>query len=272
MEPGDKTDKVNLNWADQAPGQLDNFDIIPAISIRRGKIMMAKDNDYRPLTFRRVQPDTLDLIDILYETFEVLLIIDLDGIFRNKPQVGLYKKISQLGEFWVDGGVRYCDTIIDLLVTGPQNVVLSTKSLADLNELKEAYELSENIVFGLDYNMTILSPDLDLRLRSPEDVLKEVYEIGIDTCLFADLGRVDSDKPLASDLIRKIADIGLNLYVGGGIKERELSELNRLKIAGAVIELGAVLKKPEIFSIDTSLLDEIAPPENKNHHNNKNIP
>ena len=242
---------------------FDNIDIIPAVSVQRGRIVRAKDNRYIPLSFRKVRPDMLDLIDILYETFEVILILDLDGIYRNKPSVDLYKKISQLGDFWIDGGVRYCDTVIDILVTGAQNVVLSTKTLTDMNELREAYELSENIVFGLDYNNGILSPDEMLRTRPPVEVLKDVKEMGIETCLFADLSRVDSEKPLEIDLIRQMAGSGMNLYVGGGIKSRELGELSRMNISGAVVELQAVLRNPERFSIDTALLDEIAPAEDK---------
>jgi uncharacterized protein related to proFAR isomerase len=242
---------------------LDNFDIIPAISVQRGHIVRAKDNRYIPFSFRKVRPDTLDLIDILYETFEVILILDLDGIYRNKPAVDLYKNISQLGDFWIDGGVRYCDAVIDILVTGAQKVVISTKTLADLNELKEAYELTENIVFGLDYNNGILSPNESLRTRSPIEVLKEVGGFGIETCLFADLARVDANKTLENNLIRQMVDTGINLYVGGGVKSRELRELSKLKISGAVVELQSVLKNPEVFSIDTALLDEIAPAVDK---------
>jgi uncharacterized protein related to proFAR isomerase len=256
----DSNEKVSKETKEIAV-PLEHFEIIPAISIRRGRIVQARGDKYRTFKIRGIEPNTLDLIDILYETFDTLLILDLDGIYKNKPAIGLYKKISQLGDFWVDGGVRYCDTVIDLLITGAQYAVLSSKTLNDLNELREAFELSENIIFGLDYNNGILSPDDDIRQRTPREIIKEVHDIGINTCLFADLGRVDSNDPLNFEIIRSFMGIDLSIYVGGGIKSADLGALNTLKTKGAIIELKDVIENPEIFALDPGLLDEIAPKE-----------
>ena len=244
---------------------IDDFDIIPAISIQRGMIVQVRNNKYVPLSFRGSRPQTLDLIDVLYEAFEVILILDLDGIYRNKPAVDLYKSISNLGDFWIDGGVRYCDTIIDLLVTGAQYVVLGTKTLADLNEVKEAVEMTENIIFGLDYNRNIISPVEAIRARRPENVIKEVVGYGVDSCLVADLGRVGSEKPLDVDLIRSLSNAGINIFAGGGVKQNDLETLYKLGAVGAIIELSEVLDNPEVFSIDPMLFDELAPPIKDGH-------
>jgi phosphoribosylformimino-5-aminoimidazole carboxamide ribonucleotide (ProFAR) isomerase len=238
---------------------LKNFDIIPAISIRRGRIVQAKGNKYQVLRLRGVVPHPLDLMDILYETFETILVLDLDGIFKNKPAIGLYRKIAQLGDFWVDGGARHADTVIDLLMGGPQYAVLGTKTLEGLDELQEAFELSENIIFGLDYNKGILSPDEKLQGSLPAEIMRRVRDMGIEKCLFADLGRVDKDKNLEMDLIRILKGTGLDIYVGGGIKSQDINALRGLNVNGAIVEIGEVLNNPKVFSLDPELLDEIAP-------------
>jgi phosphoribosylformimino-5-aminoimidazole carboxamide ribonucleotide (ProFAR) isomerase len=231
---------------------LEHFDIIPAISIRKGRIVQAKGDKCK-----------VDLIDVLYETFETILLVDLDGIFKNKPAIDLYRKISQLGDFWVDGGARYSDGVIDLLIGGAQYAVLGTKTLQNLDELKNAYELSENLIFGLDYNGSIMSPDENLRKRPPVDVIKEVKDIGLDSVLFTDTGRLETNKGLDLNQIKAFKDTGMKIYVSGGVKPSELGIINTLKVAGTIVELSEVLNNPAVFALDPGLLDEIAPNDKK---------
>lgn len=236
-----------------------HFEVIPTIPLKKGKIVKSIMDKYRVFKFRNTVPEPLDLMDILYETFETLLIIDLDGIQKNRPAVDIYKKISQLGDFWIDGGVRYCDSVIDLLITGAQYAVLSTKTLNDLNELKEAFELSENIIFGLDYNNGIISSNNDIRNKPSYEVLTEVHNMGIEKCLFMDLGRGDPKIPLNVDTIKMLQRTRINLYVGGGVKSSDLKLLSDLKVSGAVVDLDEIITNPEVFGIDLALLNEIAP-------------
>jgi uncharacterized protein related to proFAR isomerase len=240
---------------------IKHFEIIPSISIRRGRIIQPKGDKFKPLKFRGVEPHPLDLMDVLYETFETLLILDYDGIKKNKPAIDLYRKISQLGDFWVDGGARYADGVIDLLIGGAQFAVLGTKTLYNLEELKEAYELSENIIFGLDFKKGILSPDENLKNRAPYDVLKEVQNIGLEKCYFADFGRAEDNLNIDQTNIKTMLRTGMNMYIGGGIKCRDLGTLTGLKVAGAIVELEEVINNPAVFAIDPGLLDEIAPQE-----------
>ena len=128
MENGYENSGEGTSEARAVSIPLKHFEIIPAISIRRGRIVQAKGEKYKPLIFRGVEPNTLDLMDILYETFETLLILDLDGILKGKPAIDVYRKISQLGDFSVDGGARYSDSVIDLLIGGAQYAILGSKT------------------------------------------------------------------------------------------------------------------------------------------------
>ncbi|UCH87893.1 MAG: hypothetical protein JSV49_06385 [Thermoplasmata archaeon] len=238
---------------------LKHFEVIPCVSIRKGRLVKIEGNKIKPLKFRGIVPNTLDTMDILFETFETILVMDQDGIIKNKPAIDLYRKISQLGDFWVDGGARVADGVIDLLVGGAQYAVLSTKSLCDLNELREAFSLSENIIFGLEFNNGILSPDLTLRNRPPFDVIREVREIGLETCVFADIGRVVKNSNLDRESIRSLLKTRMRLYISGGIKCSDLSTLNSLGVNGAIVDIEEILNNPQVFSIDKGLLDEIVP-------------
>ena len=74
-----------------------------------------------------------------------------------KPQLVLFKKLTQLGNLWADTGVRCTDDIIDPIVADVNKVVISTKTLSNFNELFKAFELSEQIILGIDYDNGIIN-------------------------------------------------------------------------------------------------------------------
>jgi uncharacterized protein related to proFAR isomerase len=107
----------------------------------------------------------------LSSRFESLYLADLDGIFKNKPQLDIAQRICDELPTLYEGGVRYSNNVIDMLITGAERAVIGTSTLLDFSELKGAFKLSENITFKVDFRDGIVSFDPDL--------FRDVAEVGV---------------------------------------------------------------------------------------------
>jgi uncharacterized protein related to proFAR isomerase len=215
---------------------------VPAVSIYNGTIVVAQGEQYETLTIDHKVPDTLDLLEVITENYETIYVTDINGLLEGKPQINIVKKMNDFCEVWLDAGVSEAENIYDLLVAGVQEVIISSKTLESLLELARAHELSENIIFELDYDNGILSPNLQISDMSPDKLGSEIKDIGLDRLIFADIARIQTNKSLESDSIIALSQLGFKLYVGGGIKLRDISMLNKLNVSGAIIELVNILQ------------------------------
>ncbi len=215
---------------------------IPAVSIYNGKIVIAHEGKYETLTIDNKIPDTLDLLEIITENYGTLYMIDVNGLLENKPQLDFLKKIIDFCEVWLDAGISETEYIYDPLIAGAQEIILSSKTLGSLMELARAFELSENIVFEMDYDNGIISPSIQIRDMTPAKLGEEIKDIGISKVIFADFSRIQKEKSIETAIIKKLLDQEFKVYVGGGIKLRDMSTLRSLLVSGAIIELIDVLK------------------------------
>ncbi|MEW5760739.1 MAG: HisA/HisF-related TIM barrel protein, partial [Candidatus Thermoplasmatota archaeon] len=124
---------------------------IPFFTISNGKLLVERNGTYEELLYDNEVVDCCELSEFLHQKFENIYVIDLDGIIKNTPQIHLLKKIFSFGNTWIDCGLRYADDGIDIFTAGASYVVLSTKTIMDINELDYALELSDNIIFCIDY-------------------------------------------------------------------------------------------------------------------------
>ena len=215
---------------------------IHEISILNGSIVIAHAGKYETLTINNKIPDTLDLIELITENYETIYLADINGLLQGKPQLELIHKIVEFCEVWLDAGVSESEQVYDLFVAGVQDVVLSSKTISGLLELARAYELSENLIFEFDYDHGLITSSSQLRKMQITDLAKEIKDIGINRLIFADISRIDKNKSIEREIIRKLTIPGVRLYVGGGIKLKDTSTLRSLGTAGAIVELVDVLK------------------------------
>ncbi len=132
--------------------------------------------------------ETVDGLDRALQEFGRVLVWDLDGIERNRPNLGLVRRFE--GEpLWVDAGVRRAEAVIDVLVAGAERAVVGTKTLRSLSELEEARELTENVVPLLDFVNGELWAAEAIRGTDARELLARWRGLGIDTALLVDEGR-----------------------------------------------------------------------------------
>ncbi len=221
---------------------------MPAISILNGRIVLAYKNKYRRLKLDKVSPSPVDFIELLADEhgYEIVYITDINGITKNNPQIRLIRKLSEVAEIWLDAGVRVGDGIIDLFIAGAERVVIGTKTMASLEELEYAHDLSENIMFGLDFHQNkIVSCDQALRDQDPLSVFNEVVKVGIRKMVFTDLGRIGTTLPLNHRLIKNMVSKRIELYVGGGVRKSHAYELSKMGVKGVLVELSNIIREIE---------------------------
>ena len=218
-----------------------NFETIPAINLFKGIPVIKGMEDYKPLQDKDEQNmDIYKLIDELKERFNKALITDINGINADRPQLELFKDISRKMKLWIDAGSRSRDCAIDTLVAGAEKVVLSTKTLLDMEELEKVLELSENVAFDIDYDNGIVSPKKRIREMSPLNLVEELKSLGVEEVIFTDLKHLYSGSNFNIDIGNTLFCSDLKIYFHGRFDEGA-EILKDLNLAGVIIEVETLL-------------------------------
>ena len=130
---------------------------------------------------RRAYPQTEldDLLSQISSKYETLYVSDEDGIEKNKPQLDLARQVCDEIPTMYEAGVRYGHNVIDVIITGAEKAVVGTATLTNLDELRGAFKLSENIILKADYRDGILGSDPSIGGRAFFDLSRDVLDIGI---------------------------------------------------------------------------------------------
>ena len=176
--------------------------IVPYITIEERSILQR--NPAKSLAF-----ETASAVSSKYER---LYLADFDGIFKNKPQLDIAQRICDELPTLYEGGVRYSNNVIDMLITGAEKAVVGTSTLLDFSELEGAFKLSENITFKVDFRDGIVSFDPEVAGRAISDLFRDVAEVGV-----AD---VVVPAALAEEAAKAREELGLTLGVIGSGKDR----------------------------------------------------
>jgi len=158
--------------------RLLSAEILPRIVLENGRANLGTKG-------LRGGMDLVDLVESLLSAFGRLYIWDYDGIKRNRPNLNLLKRFEGR-HLWVDAGVRNGESVIDVLVAGADVAVAGTKTLWDFEELEKAADLTDNIVFQVDYRKGILTNGQALQGLSVSELVGRARDVGISRFSFLD--------------------------------------------------------------------------------------
>jgi phosphoribosylformimino-5-aminoimidazole carboxamide ribonucleotide (ProFAR) isomerase len=162
------------------PGGLE---IIPALSVRKGVPVHALEDG-----FEEFATDIETAVEKLLSKHQKLLLIDYDGLLSNRPQLDLLQDIQNYAsdndidlELWVEAGVRFADSTIDLFVAGADSVVICTSLVASLKEFKKACEMSQSLILSIDCDSggKVVSPSRLIREKKPATLVEECAKSGV---------------------------------------------------------------------------------------------
>jgi uncharacterized protein related to proFAR isomerase len=214
---------------------------IPAIYIYRGFPVFKKKDTYEPIKDENEENLSLnEIIKKLSTRYDKVLITDLNGITRDRPQLDLIKSLSTKMELWVDAGIRYGTGVIDVFVAGADHVVLGTKTLKGLSELEKACELSENLIIDINYDNGIVSPDKEIEDMPLSILAEKVNEIGIRSLIFTDLKHISSGSSFEINAGRSMIRKGMEVYFHG-IFASESRAFEKMDLKGIINESETII-------------------------------
>ena len=148
-----------------------------------GEAVFEEDGDHHPLDVV-----ASEAVNGLISDYGKALIVDLNGFRSNRPRLDFIRMFEKK-PIWVDAGVRLVDVAIDIFIGGAEKTVLRTETLDSMNELRNAHELSDQLIFQIDVmdGRTIGSEDFEM--MSPESLLNQAAEMGIQICLYLEQGK-----------------------------------------------------------------------------------
>jgi phosphoribosylformimino-5-aminoimidazole carboxamide ribotide isomerase len=221
--------------------------IIPVIDILNGTVVHAvkgQRHNYRPLEsilFKSKEP--LEVAKGFKALgFNELYVADLDAIIDCSTDFGFFKHIAEETglSLMVDAGVTSIDRAQKLFESNVSKLIIGTETLQSKNFVAQAVEIfgSSRVVVSLDLrgDQILVKLGFDGCL-SPVCLMQDFKEMGISQVIVLDLARVGSGEGVNTDFLKKvIADVGVDVYVGGGVRDiNDLVDLRNLGVSGALI-------------------------------------
>lgn len=219
--------------------------IIPAIDIRKGKVVRLVRGDFEKETVYSNNPTDIAL-KWQKDGAQMLHIVDLDGALTGELQnIDYIAKIIKTVNIPIEvgGGIRNYEDIERFIKMKTARVILSTAACEDKELLKRALlNFKEKIAVSLDVKDDKIMTR-GWRETSGLNVLefaKELKELGLKTVIFTD---VESDGTLKGTRVEKIRNFlmgtDLSVIASGGISSLEdiekLKKLQKYGLEGIII-------------------------------------
>jgi phosphoribosylformimino-5-aminoimidazole carboxamide ribotide isomerase len=174
--------------------------------------------------------------------FNELYVADLDGIIDCSTDFNIFKKICDVTDLklMVDAGVTNIERAQKLLDSGVSKLIVGTETLQSKSFVSDAVRLfgTNRVVVSLDLkgNKILVKLGFD-GCSDAFCLLRQFKEMGVLQMIVLDLLRVGSCGGVNVDFLKKvIADVGVDVYVGGGVRDiSDLVELRNMGVSGALV-------------------------------------
>jgi phosphoribosylformimino-5-aminoimidazole carboxamide ribotide isomerase len=221
--------------------------IIPVIDILNGKVVHAvkgQRHNYQPLEsilFKSVEPlEAAKGFKAL--GFTELYVADLDAIIDCSTDFEVFKPIAeQTGlHLMVDAGVTNVERAQKLLGKGVSKLIVGTETLQTKKFVAQAVDLfgGDRVVVSLDLrgNKILVKLGFD-GCSDPICLLRDFKSMGVSQVIVLDLARVGSGEGVNVDFLKRVIDeVGVDVYVGGGVRDiNDLVELRTLGVSGVLV-------------------------------------
>jgi phosphoribosylformimino-5-aminoimidazole carboxamide ribotide isomerase len=221
--------------------------VIPVIDVLNGIVVHAvrgKRREYQPLQSTlcsSVEP--LEVAEAFRKLgFSELYIADLDAITGGEGNFQVLNRIvDETGlKLMVDAGITDIERAQKLLNSQVSKVIIGTETLQSKSFVGEAVRLfgSARVVVSLDLKGDKVLVRLGFAgCKNPMCLLREFKEMGVSQVIVLDLARVGSGEGVNVDFLKKVIDdLGVDVYVGGGVRDiKDLIELNSLGVSGVLV-------------------------------------
>ncbi|MFO7618355.1 MAG: HisA/HisF-related TIM barrel protein [Thermoplasmata archaeon] len=212
--------------------------IIPAVSIKHGRVVVVENGKYAYLKGRDGQYQSpVQLVKELDTPGDEIFVLDIDGLERNSPDLDTVKRMAAYRDVWLDAGAEDADSMMDLFISDASRVVMGTICMRSLDELGKALDISENVIFSMGYDSGIVSPNAGIAGMGLERLMSEIEDMhSLRTGLFFDLGGIRDGKAPGIPAMPGIAERFQEFYVSGHITDADLEGLEKAGATGVIMD------------------------------------
>lgn len=233
--------------------------VIPVIDILNGVVVHAVKglrSQYQPLKSTITKSTAPLEVAQAFKAldFSELYMADLDAIVDCSSNFDTLKHIvDETGLcLMVDAGITSQSRAKLLLKTGVTKLVIGTETLTSKTFIAQAVKQlgSDRVVVSVDLkdDKVLTKPQFDGH-TDPICLLKELRAMGVGQVIVLDLTRVGSGEGVNMVLLKEAIDLGLEVYVGGGVRDiQDLIELKTSGVTGALV--ATALHRGKISMVD----------------------
>jgi len=220
--------------------------VVPVIDILNGVVVHAVGgfrSQYQPIQSTITKSNAPIDVAQAFKTlgFSELYVADLDAIVECTSDFAPVKHIVDEASLslMVDAGITNQSRATLLLKTGVSKIVIGTETLTSKTFISQALKQfgSDHIVVSLDLkgDKVLTKPQFG-EYTNPICLLKEFKALGVKEIIVLDLTRVGSGEGVNIALLKEAIALGLEVYVGGGVRDiRDLIELRSSGVKGALV-------------------------------------
>lgn len=221
----------------------EGFELIPSLAVMGITPVLVRDDRYFPITIGEQRPGAVSIARSLSERYQTIHYLDILGIRKGVVEWNLFQEVvDRSGDIWADVGVVYSDGLIDVIMAGARNAVITTKMIGSIEEIVSSFELTENLVLQVDHDGGIISKDRAIRGMTAGELVDEMASFGMDRFILDDIreGRKGVDEGLLKDIVDNLPENG-RLYLGIDDLD-ELPGLFDTGVSGAIISCSKLIE------------------------------
>lgn len=198
------------------------FEVVPLAQLQRRRLVNADGSLDRDVVARVRELAAKAMVCVL----------DLDGLRRNKADLNTLRQMADKGNVWADAGSRFATDAMDVLVAGAERATMRWAHLARESELREAHEMSDALVLGLEFRAGVFQPNPLLR-AGEQQVLALARELNLAIVIIDQEPRPGGvDRSLAA----RFQSTGLDRWFLGGVRDGgDARELQALGYRGCLV-------------------------------------
>jgi uncharacterized protein related to proFAR isomerase len=208
-----------------------SLEILPVVHARGGALV---GPDAEPL-----EEDLKTVTRRFAREHDGLYLVDLDGLQRNSPDVELVQQVSHRVSVWSDAGSRTPEDVMDLVITGAEQVTVRHQTARDRQTLEEAVRLTENVALGLEFRDQELAGN-DGWPATPNELVELAEDLGLPVVV-VDHSRAGTKGGVDKSVAWHARHHGPGAWFAGGVADgRDLDRLEDLGYQGALVSTALI--------------------------------
>ncbi len=217
-----------------------SLEILPVLHARNGALV---GPDAEPL-----DEELKTIARRFSREWDAIYLVDLDGLTKNRPQVGLVQDLSGRVHTWADSGPREPEDTMDQLMAGAEQVTVRYHTASNREVLPETVRVSEQVALGMEFRDQSLVQNPAWPATPPELVeLAEELRIPI---VVVDHARAGTASGVDRSVAWHARHHGPGAYFAGGVaSQRDIDVLEDLGFHGALVST-ALLEGADLHGED----------------------